>query len=81
MAKVLVMGASGFLGSHVVKELVAAGRDVRIMVRATSDTRAIGHLCLERVVGGPTDAEAVSTPPESRQRMILSTGGSAHRIM
>jgi len=60
MAKVLVMGASGFLGSHVVKELVAAGRDVRIMVRATSDTRAIDHLPLERVVGGPTDAEAVA---------------------
>tara|TARA_R110001599_G_scaffold353870_1_gene601238 strand:+ start:21431 stop:22048 length:618 start_codon:yes stop_codon:yes gene_type:complete len=41
MSKVLVMGASGFLGSHVVKALVAVGREVRIMVRATSDTRAI----------------------------------------
>ena len=60
MAKVLVMGASGFLGSHVVKELVAAGRDVRIMVRASSDTRAIDHLPLERVVGGPGDAGAVA---------------------
>ncbi|MEE4146194.1 MAG: NAD-dependent epimerase/dehydratase family protein [Halieaceae bacterium] len=60
MAKVLVMGASGFLGSHVVKELVAAGRDVRVMVRASSDTRAIDHLPLERVVGGPGDSDAVA---------------------
>ena len=48
MSKALVMGASGFLGSHVVKELVAAGREVRIMVRPTSDTRAIDHLNVER---------------------------------
>lgn len=60
MSKVLVMGASGFLGSHVVKELLAAGRDVRIMVRASSDTRAIDHLPLERCVGDIGDSAAVT---------------------
>ena len=50
MANTLVMGASGFLGSHVVKALVHAGRDVRIMVRAGSNTRAIDHLQVERVL-------------------------------
>lgn len=59
MSKVLVMGASGFLGSHVVKQLVAAGRDVRIMVRAGSDTRAIDHLSLERVTGDLGDRESL----------------------
>lgn len=60
MSKVLVMGASGFLGSHVVKQLVAAGRSVRIMVRAGSDTRAIDHLSPERVTGDLGDRESLS---------------------
>lgn len=60
MAKTLVMGASGFLGSHVVKALAAAGREVRIMVRATSDTQAIDHLDLEHVLGDVTDLEAIA---------------------
>jgi len=60
MSKVLVMGASGFLGSHVVKQLVAAGRSVRIMVRAGSDTRAIDHLSLERVIADLGDRESLS---------------------
>lgn len=54
------MGASGFLGSHVVKELVAAGRDVRIMVRHSSDTRAIDHLDVERVTGDINDNAAIA---------------------
>jgi len=61
MPKTLVMGASGFLGSHVVKELVAAGRDVRIMVRASSDTRSIDNLAVERVTGDITDRNAIAS--------------------
>jgi len=60
MSKVLVMGASGFLGSHVVKQLVAAGRSVRIMVRTSSDTRAIDHLSLERVTADIGDRGSLS---------------------
>jgi dihydroflavonol-4-reductase len=54
--KALVMGASGFLGSHVVKALAAQGRDVRIFARASADTSAIDHLDLERAVGDVCDA-------------------------
>ena len=61
MSKALVMGASGFLGSHVAKELAAAGRPVRIMVRASSDTRAIDHLEMERVIGDIDDGDAIAT--------------------
>jgi dihydroflavonol-4-reductase len=60
VSKTLVMGASGFLGSHVVKELVAAGRDVRIMVRHSSDTRAIDHLDVERFTGDIHDSAAIA---------------------
>lgn len=60
MSRALVMGASGFLGSHVVKALAADGREVRIMVRETSDTCAIDHLQLDRVTGDIGDRQAVA---------------------
>ncbi|OBI75668.1 NAD-dependent epimerase/dehydratase family protein [Mycobacterium sp. E740] len=40
----LVIGASGFLGSHVTKQLVARGDDVRVLIRASSSTRGIDGL-------------------------------------
>ncbi|MCP5068573.1 MAG: NAD-dependent epimerase/dehydratase family protein [bacterium] len=55
-AKALVMGASGFLGSHVVKTLAEQGRNVRIFTRASSDTSAIDHLEVEHAVGDVCDA-------------------------
>ena len=42
----LVIGASGFLGSHVTKQLVADGVTVRVLLRTTSSTRAIDGLRL-----------------------------------
>ncbi|MGO4443277.1 NAD-dependent epimerase/dehydratase family protein [Mycobacterium sp. 2YAF39] len=43
-SKKLVIGASGFLGSHVTKQLVARGEDVRVLIRSTSSTRGIDGL-------------------------------------
>lgn len=49
-AKKLVIGASGFLGSQVTRQLVAAGQDVRVMVRRTSVTKGIDDLLQTRKV-------------------------------
>lgn len=40
----LVIGANGFLGSHVTSRLVAAGGPVRVMVRAGANTKGIDDL-------------------------------------
>jgi uncharacterized protein YbjT (DUF2867 family) len=37
--KKLVIGASGFLGSHVTRQLVAASGAVRAMLRRSSSTK------------------------------------------
>jgi len=38
--KKLVMGATGFLGSRVTRQLVERGDDVRVILRPTSPTGA-----------------------------------------
>ena len=44
MSPKLVIGANGFLGSHVTRQLVADGEDVRVMVRAGANTVSIDDL-------------------------------------
>ncbi|AHH18381.1 NAD dependent epimerase/dehydratase family protein [Nocardia nova SH22a] len=57
----LVIGASGFLGSHVAGLLVARGERVRVMVRETSSRRALEGLNVEYVVGELEDRQALRT--------------------
>ena len=59
MGKTLVLGASGFLGSHVTKKLCAQGRDVRILVRSSSNTAATDHLKLERCCADVLDIDSL----------------------
>ena len=47
----LVIGANGYLGSHVTRALVADGEDVRVMVRDGSNTIGIDDLQVTRYVG------------------------------
>src|SRR5689334_9281260 len=51
----LVTGASGFLGSHVARQLVARGEDVRVLMRPSSTNRAVADLSLEYVTGDLRD--------------------------
>lgn len=47
MSRILLTGATGFLGSHIAGALVEAGHAVRCTVRRTSDTRWIDDLGVE----------------------------------
>ena len=55
----LVIGANGFLGSHVTRQLVAAGHDVRIMVRPSASTIGIDDLTVTRFLGDIFDNEVL----------------------
>src|SRR6266576_5568804 len=53
--KILVTGAAGFLVSNVTRQLVARGADVLVLLRASSNNRAIADLSLEYVTGDLRD--------------------------
>jgi nucleoside-diphosphate-sugar epimerase len=57
--KKLVIGASGFLGSHVTRQLVSAGEDTRVLLRHTSSTKGIDDLDVERRYGDVFDDAAL----------------------
>ena len=58
--KIFVTGATGFLGSHVARRLLAGGAEVRLLVRSTSRTENIDDLAAERVVGDLREPQSLS---------------------
>jgi dihydroflavonol-4-reductase len=66
----LVTGASGFLGSHVARQLVARGEDVRVLMRPSSTNRAIADLSLEYVTGDLRDPASLDRAMKGVKRVF-----------
>ena len=67
--KTLVTGATGFLGSHVARELALRGDEVRVLVRPSSNLRAIEGLDLESVSGDLRDRASLDRAVEGVKRI------------
>ena len=59
MAEILITGATGFVGSHLVEALGRRGVEARALVRETSDTSFLDRYGLVRQVGDLTDLRSV----------------------
>ena len=67
--KTLVTGATGFLGSHVARALAGRGENVRVLVRPSSDLRALEGLDAERWTGDLRDRASLERTMEGVQRV------------
>lgn len=66
----LVTGAAGFLGSHVARQLVSRGEEVRVLMRPTSTNRAITDLSLEYVTGDLRDPASLDRAMAGVQKVF-----------
>jgi ornithine--oxo-acid transaminase len=60
----LITGATGFIGGHLAQRLVEEGRQVRCLVRASSDTSLLDNLGVEIAVGDLTSARSLAGAAE-----------------
>jgi dihydroflavonol-4-reductase len=66
----LVTGASGFVGSHVARQLVAAGNCVRVLVRSSSNLQALDGLPVEHVEGELNDRSSLVRATRGVRRLF-----------
>jgi dihydroflavonol-4-reductase len=79
MAKTLVTGGSGFLGSHLVRALAARGDELRLLARRASDLGHLEGVEFERATGEITDRRAVNRAMEGVDRVFHVAGRTSLR--
>ena len=65
----LVTGATGFVGSHVARQLVAAGESVRVLARASSRREALDGVAVEWAEGDLRDEASLDRALQGVQRV------------
>ncbi|SMP65247.1 Nucleoside-diphosphate-sugar epimerase [Neorhodopirellula lusitana] len=71
MKRVLVTGASGFIGRHLVRHLKLLGYEVRCLVRPESDASVLNDLGVELSVGTLSDVDSL-------ERAVAGTDAVVH---
>ena len=79
MAKTLVTGGSGFLGSHLVRALAERGDELRVLARRTSKLGHLDDIEYERVSGDVTDRRAVRRAMKGVDRVFHVAGRTSLR--
>jgi dihydroflavonol-4-reductase len=79
MAKTLVTGGSGFIGSHLVRALSARGDELRLLARRRSKLDHLADVDFERATGDVTDRRAVRTAMEGVERVFHVAGRTSLR--
>ena len=74
----LVTGATGFLGGHLVRELVARGSSVRALARSPEAAAPLRQLGVEVVAGDILDADSVHRAAKGCERVFHLAGIVAH---
>src|SRR5688572_33210448 len=78
--KIIVLGASGYIGSHLVERLAAAGHTVRAAARRREVLEARAWSGVECVVADALDAESLAAALEGIEvayYLVHSMGGGS----
>jgi dihydroflavonol-4-reductase len=75
----MVTGASGFLGSHLVRALAERGDELRLLARRSSNLDPVGELEFERATGDVTDRRAVRRAMDGVSRVFHVAGRTSLR--
>ena len=67
---ICVTGGSGFIGSHVVRRLIALGRQVRCLVMAGDPAPALAGLSVEQITGDLLDPDALDRAMDGCELVI-----------
>lgn len=70
---ILVLGATGRVGSLVVAQLVAAGLPVRCLVRDAAKARSLWPVGVEAVAGDLSDATSIASAMHKVSRVFVSS--------
>ena len=81
MKRILVIGASGFVGGYLTRQLLSEGYEVRCLARTPNKLKELAELGCEVVKGDFTDAGSVQQALESMDAVYVSihTLGSQHK--
>lgn len=79
--RILVTGGHGFIGSAVVRGLLARGHRVRCLLRPSSKTQRIDGLEVERVTGDILDPDSLAAAMQGATACIHLAGISAYADM
>ncbi len=79
MAKTLVTGGSGFIGSHVARALAKRGDELRLLARRGSDLDHLSDLEFERTTGDITDRRAVRRAMKDVEHVFHVAGSTSMR--
>jgi dihydroflavonol-4-reductase len=75
----LVTGGTGFIGSHVVRELASRGDRLKLLVRARSETGHLAEIEFEGVVGDVRDRDSVRKAMKGIDRVFHIAGTTSMR--
>ncbi|MEX0682287.1 MAG: NAD-dependent epimerase/dehydratase family protein [Dehalococcoidia bacterium] len=71
--KVLVTGASGFLGSHIAEQFSSAGHDIRLLLRPTSNQQFLTFK-YEEALGDVTEPESLGAAVRGVDAVVHPAG-------
>ena len=72
--RVLVTGATGFLGSHIAEQLARQGHTVRVLVRRTSDRSFLQGFEAEQALGDVTQPDTLPAAVEGVEAIVHAAG-------